>query len=162
MMMLALGMFVFERRTLPYQSMQHSKDYRWASNDRVGKPPAYQFLGEGETAIQLAGTLYPAITGGRITMMTVELMAREGKAWPLIEGTGNIYGMYIVDKVSTTHTEFFSDGAARKIDFTLSLKRVDESLTAMFGDLNKQAGELLDSAGNLADKLQSGLGGLTA
>jgi hypothetical protein len=24
-MMLALGMFVFERRTLPYQSMQHSK-----------------------------------------------------------------------------------------------------------------------------------------
>ena len=29
-MMLALGMFVFERRTLPYQSMQHSKDYRWA------------------------------------------------------------------------------------------------------------------------------------
>ncbi|EGJ9415061.1 phage tail protein, partial [Salmonella enterica subsp. enterica serovar Braenderup] len=33
-MMLALGMFVFELRTLPYQSMQHSKDYRWASNDR--------------------------------------------------------------------------------------------------------------------------------
>lgn len=46
-MMLALGMFVFELRTLPYQSMQHSKDYRWVSNDRVGKPPAYQFLGEG-------------------------------------------------------------------------------------------------------------------
>lgn len=38
-MMLALGMFVFERRTLPYQSMQHSKDYRWVSNDRVGNPP---------------------------------------------------------------------------------------------------------------------------
>ncbi|ECY4739902.1 phage tail protein, partial [Salmonella enterica subsp. enterica serovar Virchow] len=56
-MMLALGMFVFERRTLPYQSMQHSKNYRWASNDRVGKPPAYQFLGKGENAIQLAGTL---------------------------------------------------------------------------------------------------------
>ncbi|PHK79991.1 phage tail protein, partial [Salmonella enterica subsp. enterica serovar Typhimurium] len=35
-MMLALGMFVFELRTLPYQLMQHSKDYRWASNDRVG------------------------------------------------------------------------------------------------------------------------------
>lgn len=105
-MMLALGMFVFERRTLPYQSMQHSKDYRWASNDRVGKPPVYQFLGEGENSIQLAGTLYPAITGGRISLLAVELMADEGRAWPLIEGTGNIFGMYIVDKVSTTHTEF--------------------------------------------------------
>ncbi|VEA15276.1 phage late control gene D [Salmonella enterica subsp. enterica] len=151
-MMLALGMFVFELRTLPYQSMQHSKDYRWASNDRVGKPPAYQFLGEGETAIQLAGTLYPAITGGHISLLAVELMADEGRAWPLIEGTGKILGMYIIDKVSTTHAEFFSDGAARKIDFTLSLKRVDESLTAMFGDLNKQASELLGSAGNLTDK----------
>ena len=160
-MMLALGMFVFERRTLPYQSMQHSKDYRWASNDRVGKPPAYQFLGEGETSRQLGGTLYPAITGGRISLKAVELMADEGKAWPLIEGTGEIFGMYVVDKVSTTHTEFFDDGAARKIEFTLSLKRVDESLTAMFGDLNKQASELLGSAGNLTDKLQGALGVLT-
>jgi phage protein U len=33
-------------------------------------------------------------------------MADEGRAWPLIEGTGNIFGMYIVDKVSTTHAEF--------------------------------------------------------
>lgn len=160
--MLALGMFVFERRTLPYQSMQYSKDYRWASNTRIGKPPAYQFLGEGENAIQLAGTLYPAITGGVISLLAVELMADGGRAWPLIEGTGIIFGMYIVDKVSTTHTEFFSDGAARKIDFTLSLKRVDESLTEMFGDLKKQASELLGSAGILADKLQSVLGGLTS
>lgn len=158
-MMLALGMFVFERRTLPYQSMQQAKDYRWASNDRVGKPPAYQYLGEGETSLQLAGTLYPAITGGRISLQSVELMAREGRAWPLIEGTGSILGMYIVDKVSASHTEFFSDGAARKIDFSLSLKRVDESLTAMFGDLNKQAGELLTSAGDLAGQVQCTLGG---
>ncbi len=47
-MLMVLGLFVFERRTLPYQSMQYSKDYRWASNDRIGKTPAYQFLGEGK------------------------------------------------------------------------------------------------------------------
>lgn len=106
-MMLALGMFVFELRTLPYQSMQHSKDYRWVSNDRVGKPPAYQFLGEGETSIQLAGTLYPAITGGRISLRAVELMADEGRAWPLIEGTGNISGCISSIK-SRPHTLNFS------------------------------------------------------
>lgn len=99
------------------------------------------FSVRGETSRQFAGTLYPAITGGQISLLAVELMTGEGRAWPLKEGTGSILGMYIVDKVSTIHTEFFSDGAARKIDFTLSLKRVDESLTAMFGDLNKQAGE---------------------
>ncbi len=47
-MMLALGMFVFMRQTLPYQSMQRSADYRWASNSRVGKRDAFQYLGEGE------------------------------------------------------------------------------------------------------------------
>lgn len=46
-MLMGLGFFVFERRTLPHQSMQYSKDYRWVSNDRIGKPPAYQYLGEG-------------------------------------------------------------------------------------------------------------------
>lgn len=56
-MLMVLGLFVFERRTLPYQSMQYSKDYRWASNDRIGKPPAYQYLGEGETTRTLSGVL---------------------------------------------------------------------------------------------------------
>lgn len=63
-MLMVLGLFVFERFTLPHQSMQYSKDYRWASNDRVGNPPAYQFLGE-ETSRTLSGVLYPEITGGR-------------------------------------------------------------------------------------------------
>jgi phage protein U len=160
MMMLALGMFVFERRTLPYQSMQHSKIIAGRLMTGSANLLLISFSARGKRD-QLAGTLYPAITGGRLSLLAVELMADEGRAWPLIEGTGNIFGMYIVDKVSTTHTEFFSDGAARKIDFTLSLKRVDESLTAMFGDLNKQASELLGSAGNLTDKLQGALG-LTA
>lgn len=67
-----------ERRTLPHQSMQYSKDYRWASNDRIGKPPAYQFLGEGETSRTLSGVLYPEITGGRLSLTTIELMAERG------------------------------------------------------------------------------------
>lgn len=159
-MMLALGMFVFERRTLPYQSTQYSKDYRWASNDRIGRPPAYQFLGDGESALQLSGTLYPEITGGRISLQALELMANEARAWPLIEGTGNILGMFIVDKITAANTELLSNGAARKIDFTISLKRVDESMIAMFGDLKNQASELLDSAIKQAEKWQSSFGGI--
>lgn len=31
-MMLALGMFVFMRQTLPHQTMQRESDYRWPSN----------------------------------------------------------------------------------------------------------------------------------
>ena len=75
-------------------------------------------------------------------------MANEGRAWPLIDGTGIIHGMFVIEKVAHTHSDFYSDGTARKIEFTLSLKRVDESLMAMFGDLRTQAEELVTSARN--------------
>ena len=57
--MLALGMFVFMRQTLPHQTMQRESDYRWPSNSRIGKRDAFQFLGVGEENITLAGVLYP-------------------------------------------------------------------------------------------------------
>ena len=77
-------------------------------------------------------------------------MADEGRAWPLIDGTGMIYGMYVyvIDKVTHSHSELFSDGAARKFEFSLSLKRGDESLAAIYGDLKTQADNLVAPAGN--------------
>lgn len=152
-MLMVLGLFVFERRTLPYQSMQYTKDYRWASNNRIGKSPAYQFLGEGETTRTLSGTLYPEITGGKLSLLAIELMANEGRAWPLIDGSGMIHGMYVVEKVTHTHTDLYSDGSARKIEFNLTLKRVDESLVVMFGDLKAQAETLVSSVGSWAGGL---------
>lgn len=56
-------------------------------------------------------------------------------------------------QASRNHTELFSDGAARKIEFTLSLKRVDESLAAMYGDLKTQADNLVTSASEWAGGL---------
>ncbi|WP_312069342.1 phage tail protein [Lelliottia nimipressuralis] len=152
-MLMVLGLFVFERRTLPYQSMQYTKDYRWASNNRIGKSPAYQFLGEGETTRTLSGTLYPEITGGKLSLLAIELMANEGRAWPLIDGSGMIHGMYVVEKVTHTHTDLYSDGSARKIEFNLTLKRVDEALVVMYGDLKAQAETLVSSVGSWAGGL---------
>ncbi|MCG9820297.1 phage tail protein [Yersinia enterocolitica] len=123
-MMLTLGLFVFQLQTLPYQSLQHSLDYRWPSNSRIGQRPAYQFLGVGEEKI----------------------MAEQGKAWPLLGGDGTIYGMYAVASITQTHSVFFNDGRARRIEFSMTLNRVDESLKAMFGDLQQQARDLLQQA----------------
>ncbi|EPD3098071.1 phage tail protein [Enterobacter cloacae complex sp. 383C1] len=157
-MMLALGMFVFMRQTLPYQTLQRDAEYRWPSNSRVGKRDAFQFLGVGEEKITLAGVLYPELTGGRMTMTTIRLMAEEGRAWPLLDGTGMIYGMYIINNVSDTGSVFFSDGTARKIDFTLTLTRVDPSLAALYGDIGKQAETLIGKAGDMAKKLPGMVG----
>lgn len=141
-MMLALGLFVFMRQTLPYQSMKRESNFSWASNARVGKRDAYQFTGPGSETIDITGELFPELTGGTLSLSAVRLMAEQGKAWPLIDGTGMIYGMYIVNNVSETGTLFYPDGSPRKINFTLKLTRVDESLKVMFGDIYDQGKQL--------------------
>lgn len=159
-MMLTLGLFVFMLQTLPYQSLNRTVGYRWPSNARVGLRSASQFLGPDDEEITLTGVLLPEITGGRWSLLTLQLMSEQGRAWPLIEGSGTIYGMFVIESISESHSDFFADGSPRRTEFTLNLKRVDESLSAMFGDLRQQAGELYNKAGGLAGKAAGAMGGL--
>lgn len=142
-MMMALGLFVFGLHTVPYQQLQRQLQWRHPSNSRVGARPARQFAGRGDEIITLSGVLYPELTGGKISLAALEAMADEGLAWPLIEGTGLLYGLFVIEEQATTHTAFFPDGAPRKIEFTLKLARVDDE-PSLLGTATKQLLEVLD------------------
>ncbi|WP_145499678.1 phage tail protein [Yersinia bercovieri] len=154
-MMMALGMFVFMLQTVPYQDFQHQMAWRHPSNARIGLRPVSQFLGPDEESITLSGVLYPELTGGKVSLMALQLMAETGKAWSLIEGNGAIHGMFVIENLSRTKSIFFSDGSARKIEFTLTLKRTDESLKEMFGDLSQQFDDIATQISNTASGLLS-------
>ncbi|MDE9537351.1 phage tail protein, partial [Xenorhabdus bovienii] len=147
-MMAALGLFVFMLKTTPYQSLQHQQSWRFGFNNRVGARPAFQFMGPNNDTLTLSGTLYPEISGGRLSLLALELMADSGKAWSFLDGSGAIYGMFIIESIDQTKSEFFADGAARKIDFTITLRRVDENLGEMFGDLHSQLSDLTTNVAN--------------
>lgn len=153
--MMALGMFVFMLQTVPYQDFQHQMAWRHPSNARIGLRPISQFLGPDEESITLSGVLYPELTGGKISLMALQLMAETGKAWSLIEGSGAIHGMFVIENLSRTKSIFFSDGSARKIEFTLTLKRTDESLKEMFGDLSQQFDDIASQVSDAASGLLS-------
>ena len=159
-MMLTLGLFVFMLQTLPYQELQLQRSWRFPSNSRVGVRPALQFLGPDNDTITLSGVLLPEITGGRWSLLTLQLMAEQGRAWPLIEGTGTIYGMFVIESLSQTKAEFFSNGVCRRIEFTLTLKRTDESLGEMFGSLSDQLSAMQGAATDAAGKVGAAVGGL--
>lgn len=145
-MMMILGLFVFTLRTIPYQQLQQQQQWRHASNSRVGLRPALQFLGPDSDSITLSGVLMPSLTGGKISLLALEVMAATGKGWPLIRGDGVIYGMYVITELNKTDQEFFSNGAPRKIEFSIKLTRMDESIMQMLGDLSGQLAQVKDSA----------------
>ena len=154
-MMMVFGLFVFELRTLPYQQLQLSRNWRQVKNDRVGRSAKWQYVGAGENQLTLDGLLYPEITGGNLSLGAVSTMAYTGLAWPLIDGVGSIYGMYVITGLQETHQEFDRYGKSKKIEFTLSLQRVDEdirerlqssSVRDLMGTIKEVAGTTLDIA----------------
>lgn len=142
-MMMALGLFVFGLRTVPYQQLQRQSTWRHPSVSRVGARPARQFIGPGDDTITLSGILYPEVTGGKISLEAIKAMAAMGKSWPLIEGTGLFYGLFVIEEVAETHTHFFPDGAPRKIEFSLKLARTDDEPSLM-GTVGKDLLAMLD------------------
>lgn len=155
-MMMSLGLFVFKLNTLPYQNTSRQVNYGWGTNTRFGQRPVSQFLGLGEEAMTLKGQLLPEVTGGVRYLQALQVMADSGRAWPLIEGSGTIYGMFVIKSIANDNAEFNSSGQARSITFTLNLTRVDESQAAMFGDLLTQAEGLYNKASSALSNFASG------
>ncbi|MDO9345229.1 MAG: phage tail protein [Pseudomonas sp.] len=145
-MMMTLGMFVFGLPTLAYQELQRTTEWRHASTSRIGTNPASQFLGRGEDTITLPGTLLPGLVGSPLSLDVLRKMADTGKAWPLIGGTGRIYGTWVITSISETQQVFFEDGTPRRYEFTISLKRIDDGRIDMLGSLTGSVGGILRGA----------------
>jgi len=143
---MTLGMFVFGLPTLAYQELQRTTEWRHASTSRIGTNPASQFLGRGEDTITLPGTLLPGLVGSPLSLDVLRKMADTGKAWPLIGGTGRIYGTWVITSISETQQVFFEDGTPRRYEFTISLKRIDDGRIDMLGSLIGSVGGILRGA----------------
>ena len=127
-MMMSLGMFVFELATVPYQELQQQLAWRHASSSRVGLRPARQFIGPDDESVNLSGVLLPEVTGGEPSLAELRQMGDDGLDYVLIDGAGVIYGQYVIESLNMTKSLFFQDGKARRIEFQLALKRVDDDV----------------------------------
>lgn len=62
-------------------------------------------------------------------------MRRRCQPYPLIEGTGMIYSMYIMDGQNEGRAEFFSNGKAKRIEFSISLVKASKDLRERLADM---------------------------
>lgn len=109
-------------------------------------------IGAGDDRIVLSGVLYPEITGGEVSLSLLTSQAYTGRPWPLIDGVGQIYGMYVLTGTNTTRSEFDRYGKAKKIEFSLTLERCDEDLRERL-----QSSSFSDMLSGFKDKVTSSL-----
>jgi len=159
-MMMALGMFVFSLPTLAYQELQRQTEWKHPGSPRVGTRDAHQYTGKGDDTITLTGWVAPELTGSLYSLDALRLMADTGKSWILIQGTGRIYGSFVITNMTEDRSMLTQSGDADRVGFSISLKRTDESVLGLLntlGDLgsiknmlsldglSKMAGDAIDS-----------------
>lgn len=126
MHLMALGMFLFEIGTLPFEELQRRTSWHHARAARVGARDATQFVGPGDETVSLSGSVYTELTDGRVSINDLRAMADDGEALPLVDGSGTVYGNYVITDLDERHAHLMSDGTPRRIDFGLDLLRVDD------------------------------------
>jgi phage protein U len=121
--MMALGAYRFKIDTAAYQQLQQTTEYRWESQERIGRHPAMQFIGAGHTTIKLDGIIYPHFKSAGINQIEA-MRAQAGLGIPLtlVSGYGKIFGLFVIMSVDETQTYHIANGAPRKQEFSIELK----------------------------------------
>lgn len=120
--MMGLGSFRFSIDTAAYETLTRKSEFRWESQERIGRQPAMQFLGAGHTTFTFEGTIYPHWKGGFGQIEEMRTVANQGTPLNLVSGAGRIYGLFVIMSVDETQTYMHANGAPRKQEFSLEVK----------------------------------------
>lgn len=124
--MMALGDYRFSLSTAAYDSLKRTDSWRWATQERLTRAPAKQFMGRGDTKISLDGTIYPHYRGGLGQLARMRVEADKGTPLILVDGLGNVWGKFVIEEVQETTTHHMANGVPLKIDFNLNITAYGE------------------------------------
>lgn len=124
---MSLGLFAFSNDDLSYAQLQRRTSWRHPTNDRVGARAAGQYAGPGDDIVTMSGVLAPGVIGRAGALDDLRELADQGEAWPLVDGAGYVYGVFVITDLDETQRAIFADGVPRVSDFTLTLKRMDDN-----------------------------------
>lgn len=145
--MMQLGGFQFGINTAAFQTLARSNEWRWPSQDRFGKPPVLQHVGQGAETITLPGVIYPEWRGGLGQLDAMRAQAGKGEPLTMVDGKGTAMGLWAIERIDEKQAVFAASGTPRKVEFTLQLRRFFEA----DGNSLASGGFSLDSLGLIAN-----------
>lgn len=134
-MMMSLDQFVFSLATAPWRELQRQRNWKHRTSPRVGARDASQYTGVGDDTVALNGMVAPDNGIGSLASIdSLAKMGDAGDAYVLVDGIGNVYGAFVIESLNETATYHTKEGIPRKVEFTLTLKRVDDSVMSTAKD----------------------------
>ncbi|WP_186155688.1 phage tail protein [Burkholderia gladioli] len=127
-MLMSLDQFVFSLTSAPFHELSRRRDWKHARKSRVGARDSRQFAGEGEDTITLTGMVAPGVIGDAASIDALAAMADHGDAYVLVDGAGHAYGAYVITGLEERQCYHTAEGIPRRIDFTLTIERVDDEV----------------------------------
>lgn len=127
--MLALGDFFFSISTVQYQQLQRSKSWTWAKKNRLGRKPAKQFHGPDSDTITLNIAHFPENKAGLLMFSRLAALGDLGKPHRLVGSNalgGSDLGLWCIESLEETDTEFTEDGIPLVIKGTLKISEWGE------------------------------------
>lgn len=144
--MLTIGAVVLGVSTVAVDRLRRRTEYRWPSQERVGRRPALQSLGPGADTITLDGVIFPAYRG-RPSVVRDALRQAAAAGAPLVvtDATGAVYGKWCVVSVEESRSGLYADGAPRKVEWTVELSHYgDDAPTGRLDGIEDAAAEAGD------------------
>ena len=142
--MLSFGGVAFEAPGSSYARLRRRSAWRWPSQDRAGRRPAYQFTGPGPETVELEGVIFPLYAGGALPDV-LRALAATGEPRDLTSAAGDVLGLWVLTEVEDTWSRPYRDGAPRRIEWRLSLARYgDDAPTGRLTALESAAADVGD------------------
>lgn len=120
MVLMMLGPIRFSVSRGAYQTLSRTLEIRVARAERAGGPAARQVLGSDET-IDIEGVVYAAYRGGPGRLSEFRALARTGKPQMLTDGTGRVWGRWLIERVDERASDPLANGVAQRQEFRLQL-----------------------------------------
>lgn len=123
-----LGDFGFSVDAATPRTLNRTNEYRWPSQDRIGREPALQFVGPGSDKIVIEGIQFTTWRGGLGQVDSMRSMAGKGKPLMFSDGRGTIFGKYCIARIEETIEDWIpgGGGAPRKQTWRLELAKYGE------------------------------------
>lgn len=121
---LSLGEVHFTVADLPLVGVRRARRWQWEALARLGLPPLLQYRGEGEERVSLRIAIGPGL--GRATAVEdLRALADTGIAHVLADGTGLIYGSFVLSDLREDGRVLDGAGRPRRRTVSLELRRYE-------------------------------------